>query len=131
MTVLVTGMHRSGTSALAQFLLAGGLHPGRVDWLMPPADSNSRGHFELTPIVDLNDRLLAELSAHWLAPPAAEPSFRERRFDALHQDARAERFDGSCHFLCSGWVWFVFRFGLNPRNAARGKGKPGIGLIPG
>ncbi|WP_237479905.1 hypothetical protein [Lichenibacterium dinghuense] len=56
--VLVTGMHRNGTSALARTLsLLGAALPRD---LVPPNDGNPRGHWEPQGMVDLNDRMLAD-----------------------------------------------------------------------
>ena len=56
--VLVTGMHRSGTSALARTLsLMGAALP---DELVPPNPGNPDGHWEPQGMVDLNDRMLAD-----------------------------------------------------------------------
>jgi hypothetical protein len=61
--VVVLGCHRSGTSALAGTLgLLGGILPNR---LMPPAASNSRGHFEPQDIASLHDEVLASAGSTW------------------------------------------------------------------
>ena len=65
---LVAGMHRSGTSAVMRAIAALGVDLGRADQLMAASDSNPYGHFELTPIVALNDELLASVGSHWIAP---------------------------------------------------------------
>ncbi|MBM4309425.1 MAG: glycosyltransferase [Deltaproteobacteria bacterium] len=59
--VLVVGMHRSGTSALAGVLSLMGAYPG-LD-LIGPERSNVKGHFESRKIVALNDALLDVLGA--------------------------------------------------------------------
>ena len=56
--ILVTGMHRSGTSALARTLsLLGAALP---DDLIPSNEGNPHGHWEPRDMVDLNDRMLAD-----------------------------------------------------------------------
>lgn len=63
-TVLVLGMHRSGTSLLTAGLEALGVSLGPD--LMPPDHSdNPKGYFENPRIVALNDRLLALDGHHW------------------------------------------------------------------
>lgn len=56
--ILITGMHRSGTSALARFVsLLGARLP---DALIPANAGNPEGHWEPKAVVELNDRMLAD-----------------------------------------------------------------------
>ncbi|MFM7250000.1 MAG: sulfotransferase [Planctomycetaceae bacterium] len=55
--LLVTGMHRSGTSLLTSILAAAGVHVG--DQLMGAAESNPHGHFEDLEFYALHQRVLA------------------------------------------------------------------------
>ena len=79
---LVLGMHRSGTSALANLLaLAGASLPREV---MPADTHNARGYFEPWRIAVFNDRRLAAAGTAWddpfaaLAPPPSdEAAWRE------------------------------------------------------
>ena len=79
---LVLGMHRSGTSALANLLaLAGASLPREV---MPADTHNARGYFEPWRIAVFNDRRLAAAGTAWddpfaaLAPPPSdEVAWRE------------------------------------------------------
>lgn len=62
-TLIVTGMHRSGTSVLTECLTA-------LGWCAPhdrgaPSFDNPRGHFEPAAIVALNDAALAETGSNW------------------------------------------------------------------
>ncbi len=83
--VVVLGMHRSGSSAIARGLEALGV--GLGDNLMPPADGNNeKGFFEDLDIYELNERLLERAGSAWhrLTPLEAQafagPSYsRERR----------------------------------------------------
>lgn len=62
--ILVLGMHRSGTSALAGTFSQLGLSLG--DDLMPAtADANPKGYFEHVRVVQAHDRLLAALGMDW------------------------------------------------------------------
>lgn len=61
--LVVLGMHRSGTSALAGLLRHLGVDFG--DRLMPASPDNPRGYWEHRDLVDVNDRLLAELGCRW------------------------------------------------------------------
>ena len=61
--LVVAGMHRSGTSAMARLLsLSGATLPERV---MAPADDNPAGFWEPWEMVALNDRILASLESSW------------------------------------------------------------------
>lgn len=64
--LIVLGMHRSGTSALAGALHLTGFDLGQN--IMPPADENPKGFFENQHIVDLNDRILEEMFTFWNEP---------------------------------------------------------------
>lgn len=61
--ILVTGMHRSGTSATAGVI--SGLGAATGDRLVPPNRWNERGHFELQSAVDINDRCLSAFGLGW------------------------------------------------------------------
>jgi hypothetical protein len=61
--VLVLGMHRSGTSALAGLLVQAGLDGPRD--LMPATPANPRGYWESLGEVELSDQLLQQLGSHW------------------------------------------------------------------
>ena len=61
--LLVAGMHRSGTSAMARLLsLSGATLPERV---MAPAPDNPAGFWEPWEMVALNDRILAAFDSSW------------------------------------------------------------------
>jgi len=64
--ILVTGQHRSGTSATAGCLERLGVELGTR--LMPANNSNPRGYFEDVRVVNVHDRLLGELGARWDRP---------------------------------------------------------------
>lgn len=61
--VIVLGMHRSGTSAVAQVLGRMGL--ALPTTLMPPSADNPQGYFESLPIARFNKRLLESAGTHW------------------------------------------------------------------
>ncbi len=61
--ILVLGMHRSGTSAAAGFLVKlGGAQPKT---LMPAEDGNERGYFESQALMTFHDELLASAGSSW------------------------------------------------------------------
>lgn len=77
MGVLVLGMHRSGTSALAGALEAMGFDVGPDDDVMPADAGNPEGYFELLSIVRADDDLLAHFGGRWDSPPEFTPGWSE------------------------------------------------------
>jgi hypothetical protein len=63
MAILVLGMHRSGTSAIARVLNLRGADLGRD--LLPPKQDNERGFWENAAILALHERFLAAQQWHW------------------------------------------------------------------
>ncbi|MFA6253931.1 MAG: glycosyltransferase [Candidatus Paceibacterota bacterium] len=61
--ILVLGMHRSGTSALAGILQFLGVDLGPN--LMPASEFNPRGYFEDLDIVGINDKILSAIGSGW------------------------------------------------------------------
>ena len=88
MLIVVTGMHRSGTSAVAELLSAMGARLGPADQLMGTSPSNSRGHFESLSIVEMNDRILGAVGAHWLHPHVDHGELRQLAESSLADEAR-------------------------------------------
>jgi glycosyltransferase involved in cell wall biosynthesis len=83
--VVVLGMHRSGTSALARLLvLAGATPPGD---LMPPNDDNPRGYWESRQIARFNNRLLESAGTRWNDDAGIPADWFEA---AARRDDRAE-----------------------------------------
>jgi sulfotransferase family protein len=72
--IAVLGMHRSGTSIVAQILNAMGCYAGRSDELAPPDVFNPSGYWEHREVVALDDEILAALGANWLEPANADVS---------------------------------------------------------
>ncbi len=73
--ILVTGQHRSGTSATAGCLQLLGVELG--DKLMPANSGNRKGYFEDTRVVKVHDRLLDKLGARWDRPQAIPTTWQE------------------------------------------------------
>ena len=65
-TVVILGMHRSGTSCLAGCLEEAGLVLGQVD---RKGHTNPKGNRENRDIMDLNNTVLEENGASWDRPP--------------------------------------------------------------
>lgn len=92
MGVLVVGMHRSGTSALAGALEALGFEAGPPDDLMAADIGNPQGYFELKSVASLDDEILMHYGGSWDCPPvfpvgwerdAAAKEFTERARNRL------------------------------------------------
>lgn len=71
--VLITGMHRSGTSFLARSLNLKGVYLGKLDSIIThewsPHKSNRRGHWENQNFLTLADKTLAYNHGKWYEPP--------------------------------------------------------------
>ncbi len=65
--LLVVGMHRSGTSAVARVVHALGRATGGT--VMAPRAENARGFFERDDVAALDNRWLNRLGGSWEAPP--------------------------------------------------------------
>lgn len=82
-TVLILGMHRSGTSCLAGCLERSGLHLGDVNRSNP---HNPRGNHELRPLVQFHESVLTSHGGSWSSPP---PATSLKLSDNQKQTARA------------------------------------------
>jgi hypothetical protein len=69
MSVLILGMHRSGTSAVTRVVSLLGVPLCRPAALLRAHDGNPRGHWECAPVVTINESLLQQVSARWWCPP--------------------------------------------------------------
>ena len=84
--VLVLGMHRSGTSALARGLQMLGVYLGN-NFLSPQPD-NPTGYWEDKNICELNERLLTAFGLKWEDVTLIDDSrWREPEVEALLADA--------------------------------------------
>jgi len=72
MALIVTGVHRSGTSMLAGILSNLGIPMGDGAQ-MNPAPENPEGFFERIDVMQLNDSVLKRLGGSWQAPPNLGP----------------------------------------------------------
>jgi hypothetical protein len=124
--VLVSGMHRSGTSALTRvFNLAGGVLPHP---LVEPAVGNELGHWEPAEVVAMNDRALLSaggdvnsvfpVASAWLRSQAAHAFTAEvEAYIARLGDAPQTWFikDPRISLLAGLWSEGVQRTGASPR----------------
>lgn len=86
--ILITGMHRSGTSALARTIaLLGARLP---DELVPANAGNPEGHWEPKAVVELNDRMLADAGSDVYSIADFSPDwFRTARAERFRSEATA------------------------------------------
>ena len=69
--IIITGMHRSGTSMVSQILYRCGLNLGEMDDLAPAdgvTNDNPDGYWEKVSLVKLMDRILLRLNSNWSSP---------------------------------------------------------------
>ena len=101
--VIVTGMHRSGTSSVARVINLLGFDLGSGE-LMPALPSNPAGHWEPLAVVQLDDAIVDQLGGDWAAPPPLEAAASMRSLASSPFGSRArEIMTGD--FPGSGWVW--------------------------
>ena len=79
-TVLISGMHRSGTSATAAALMHLGVSLGSQDRMMKPALDKIRGYFESLDIAQFNEAVL-----HQPGVTVATPQRRRFHNHDLHR----------------------------------------------
>ena len=103
--LFVTGMHRSGTSALCAALRACGASFGSR-LLEPVAGVNDEGFWEDTDVVALNEHLLEQLGSNWFTVDSSD----------LETDWGASRFDKA---RCRGMDILKRGFGGGPLEALK------------
>jgi len=67
-SLLIIGMHRSGTSAVARIANMLGFNLGPTESMGEPSSDNPKGFWELMPVRNLNDFLLQSAGATWDNP---------------------------------------------------------------
>lgn len=65
--IIVLGMHRSGTSLVAQLIAKWGAYMG--DDLIPSNQNNKDGYWEYNPLVIFNNKMLTYTNTNWYNPP--------------------------------------------------------------
>jgi len=71
--VMVLGMHRSGTSAVARIVNLLGIPIGREDGLLIGDERNAKGYWESENLMFFHEHLLCRLGGRWDAPPRLKP----------------------------------------------------------
>jgi len=87
--ILILGMHRSGTSALAHLLnVLGAQLPDQV---LGPAYGNPLGHWEPTRLMEINNEILAVIGRSWDDPrPIPSSWFRSKEAYVFHERIAVE-----------------------------------------
>jgi hypothetical protein len=101
--IAVIGMHRSGTSLVAQLLTAMGAYAGETHDLTPPDVFNPRGYWELRDALTLDDDVLAAMNANWREPAEADLG---RLSEAVRRDF-VERARAIARSLDAHGTWVV------------------------
>jgi hypothetical protein len=84
--VILLGMHRSGTSAIARGLAALGIHMGNE--FLEAQPENPTGYWEDKGIVDINERVFNALGVRWDSTSAIDAgALAGRRLRALRREA--------------------------------------------
>lgn len=104
MPVIITGMHRSGTSMVTRLLNLCGLDLGPEEQLMPPApDNNPEGFWEHLALVAINDEILHHHGGSWKHPPVFPAGWEtSANMRALCEHAAA--LPATCGFKAP-WGW--------------------------
>jgi len=107
--VCITGMHRSGTSTVAQLLHRCGLYLGPQDQLFASGPDNPDGYWEHKNFRAINERILGTFGGGWDLPPSlAAGWYEDERLRPLRSEAERllREFDGH-----ERWGW------KDPRNS--------------
>lgn len=89
--MLVLGMHRAGTSAVARVVNLLGVPTAASEHLKDSSPVNPEGFWEIEPLTAVNDAILEALGGDWSCPPAPPAGWeRAPELAALRERARAE-----------------------------------------
>lgn len=107
--VCIAGMHRSGTSTVAQLLYRCGLHLGGKEQLRGARADNPTGYWEHREIAAINEQVLKAYGGGWDLPPPLKNGWQEdARLDSLKNAADLIIKDFEGH---EPWGW------KDPRNS--------------
>ncbi len=81
--VVILGMHRSGTSMVAEALASAGIYVGEPAELLTGQEDNPHGFWEREDVVTLDDAILAENGATWYRPPENTPVASPEQTEAI------------------------------------------------
>jgi hypothetical protein len=101
--ICIIGMHRSGTSMIAQLLHQFGLYLGPDNQLLGATSANTDGHFEHKGFLKINRALLEHFQGSWESPPRSEAGWEtDTALEPLRADARVLIAELSARSL---WGW--------------------------
>ena len=104
--IIVLGMHRSGTSLLAEIIYRWGAYAGDPEDLIQAGQWNERGHWEFKPLVLLNSTLLASLDSDWCLPPAeGSDSILQSRASEAWFKTNASSLISDMELRGGPWLW--------------------------
>jgi hypothetical protein len=104
--IIVLGMHRSGTSLLAEVVGRWGAYAGNAQHLIAPGRANKRGFWEFEPLVTFNRVLLASLDSDWCVPPPEEAEvLMEKRASQGWFKSRAHELISHMDACGTAWFW--------------------------
>jgi len=103
MSVVVLGMHRSGTSVATRVVNLLGVPMCRPADLLRGHAGNERGHWESTSLARENERLLHTLSARWWCPPDSASQAEALAADEVAVERARRTFTAS--YPTPQWVW--------------------------
>ena len=75
--ICITGMHRSGTSSLAQLLYRCGVYLGKENELFAAGPANPDGYWENSRFVSINNRIFDAYRSGWDLPPSLEEGWHD------------------------------------------------------
>ena len=96
MVILVMGMHRSGTSALAGLLYAGGIFMGEE--LVGKSHNNPKGHYEDKRLLSINRKILKSFGGSWRNVP-------DMRYEELPNDLLSNMKELYQRYASSHEIW--------------------------
>lgn len=102
MQILILGMHRSGTSALARLVNMMGVYFGPEDVALRPADNNPKGFWERRDVMQINGSLLKLQGCRWY--DLASWRFAEA---ANKPDEIVQRIQTLVHGMDGHRPWFI------------------------
>lgn len=102
--IIVLGMHRSGTSLVAELVHRWGAYAGNDTQLMQADEWNQQGYWEYLPLVHFNNELLFSVRSNWFVPPWSD--------EMLARQASQPEYSKKARQLMSGmelggrtWFW--------------------------
>lgn len=102
--VCITGMHCSGTSAIARIVNLFGVDLGPPEVGAPARRSNTKGLWEYPALTRVGERILNTLGGTWSNPPSLAPGWQHAPELDRHRDAALEVIETSFG-ESSLWGW--------------------------